>query len=122
MSDKRSASGSKGTNGAPSELRRTTPGVRTATDYFDEKRQGRAVTRGEMLSFLGSIEWARKQNRWYVRLWRFIRGYPQVKPLPDMLAAGHAETIAAVRDRMLAERARSGVATPDELPIERADD
>jgi hypothetical protein len=98
--------GSPDRNGdEPPKLRRPGPGHRTASDFFSEEAQRRDVTRAELLNVLGMVEFSRRESALWRRAWRWLRHHPPITNVPASLATAHAETLEAVRIRMVAEQA-----------------
>jgi hypothetical protein len=95
---------------ADGSLRRGPAGVRTLADFFDPKHQREPLRRGELLGFLSSLEYARQQRRWYRRLWRALRGLPQVTDTVGAMVTHHAQlierTTAAVAAELASKEAR----------------
>ena len=92
-------------NQAVPGLRRPGPGHRTASDFFTPDKQRREVSRGELLNVLGMMEFARRENRWHRRVWRWLTKQPMPVDFGARLADAHERTLEDVKARMLANLA-----------------
>lgn len=79
------------------KLRRPGDGGRTASDFFAPERFDRPVTRGELINVVGMIEYGRRENHWWRRLFRWLRGWPQAKDMAALAAAAHGQTLHELR-------------------------
>ena len=46
------------------------------------------------------IEYGRRENHWWRRLFRWLRGWPQAKDMAALAAAAHGQTLHALRRKL----------------------
>jgi hypothetical protein len=89
-------------------LRRPGKGGRSLAHFFAAENHQRPITRGEYINLRSSEEYARRESRWFVRIWRFLLGEPRVTDTPRRFAEAHARSLVALQaemERSLQERA-----------------
>lgn len=74
-------------------LRRSGNGGRPASQFFSAETADRTLTRGNYLAARSSEEYARRERRWYRRLWRYLTHRPPVVDINSAMAGAHARTI-----------------------------
>lgn len=80
---------------------RLAPGVRSDAQFF--KNLDRPMTRGDYLKVHAMHEYHRRETRWWRRLYRYVRGWPQVVDLNANLAAAHAVQLDRIRQQLEAQ-------------------
>ena len=82
------------------KLRRPGAGGRTAADFFAKENHSRSLTRGELINVVGMIEYGRRENKWYRRLYRWVRGWPPARDLAHDAAVAHGRSLYEIRQAL----------------------
>ncbi len=90
--------------------RRLEKGTRTFADFFQEDKLEKALTRRDILNILSMMEWARYEGQGWRRVWRWLRRLPQPALSPRNLAKAHGRQLAAIQERLEAERGEQVIA------------
>ena len=81
-------------------LRRPGKGGRTAFDFFAKENHNKPLTRGELINIVGMIEYGRRENKLWRRLYRWVRGWPPAADLAANAAMAHGRSLYEIRQQL----------------------
>ena len=87
---------------ANGSIRRPGAGGRTISDFFSDENIRRPMTRADYLNMRSVEEFHRREQAWWRKLYRYVRGWPPVKDMLGAMAASHAQTLDQLRAALVA--------------------
>lgn len=104
---------------ADGSLRRPGAGGRTISEMFHPDNLRREMTRQDYLNVRSVEEYHRRECVWWRRLYRFVRGWPQVSNMNAVMANSHARSLDSLRGALVKraneEQDRQGRAIVDAM-------
>ena len=102
---------------ADGSLRRPGKGGRTMSEFWAPEHLQRGICRQDYMNLRASEEFSRRESTWWRRVWRFLRGVPQVRSLNRAMASAHERQLQQIAVAMEAERRKQpGAVIPINKP------